>query len=135
MPLYSVDSSSWVASQRYGVMHVFDFKSGKLQLAHTTRMPKHFAEPFQRAFDRYAITRKMLQDPANFRGAYSISSLLSLSAWFEYQIYSKLHGLKVFIVISNTDQLQYVPHLAENFYNKSYTYDNFRAWMLKRRGK
>lgn len=120
LPLHSVDSSSWIMSQRYGALSYFDNKINTVRyidiLTRKVKMPL----VLKQELENIKVNPKEFSDLDNHKGGKSIGNFLNILAFSKYQKYSKAMNLKLFLAVGNKKQLSDILYVNENLENLDY---------------
>jgi hypothetical protein len=127
LPLHSVDSSSWIqASQMYG--NIPYFQNGLKNVSYRDILTKKTKLPLLliELFEMLKITPKIFSSLNSHKGSRSIGFLLSIIAHIEYQKYSKIQGVNLFLATCNKSQICALLYVNEHYNLGTLTYENFK---------
>ena len=132
LPLYSVDSSSWVqASQRFGNIQYFDNGIKTINYKEILTGKKKIPYEVRLLFEKLKITPKQFSNLENHRGGKSIESLCTTYAFLEFQKYSKRLGLDLFLAIANTGQLNTILYIDNEMKKDTLTFEKYNKYDKK----
>lgn len=119
LPLNSVDSSSWIiGAQKFGLLAWFE-GGIKKKLYKEIIQERKVPEGLRKVLDEIEVTVPQFVDYNNFRGTSSVSNLLSLIAYYKYQRYCHMYGLKLFLATGPTG-IKDLQWINENIDNPTY---------------
>lgn len=126
LPLASVDSSSYTAGGRYGLLQIYQRMGAVSGFPYRDHKHKAFADlpPRVQEFLRGCnMTEQMWRDREAYSGAHSFLSIASAYAWMQYARDAWQAGRRVFLAIASTTWLWTILALARTGKNHGQGFD------------
>lgn len=126
LPLCSVDSSSWNASEQYGIMSYFN--NGLKGISYKLILKKQKPLPLKiiEQLEMFKITPKQFSNINNHKGIYGIGNLISICGYIDYQKLSKIKNINLFLAVANVTQLNRIVYVNEKYSEGKLTYEEFK---------
>lgn len=128
LPLHSIDSSSWIqASQVYGILNYFDDGMKGISYKDALRGKKKIPSKLIEMMEKLKISPKEFSDIKNHQGNRSISTILGILAYIEYQKLSKRKDRNLFLAVANESQINHLSYINEELQKGTLTYEKFKS--------
>ena len=120
LPLYSVDSSSWVAPARFGRLDYFDNGMKGIGCREVLRGQKKPTSKLKELLNEFRVTPAMFVREAIHHGQASLEMLSGIYSNIRMQRYCKRHGLDYFLAVATKTQVRQIMWVAENLNDISF---------------